>query len=372
MATTPCKIPGITYDATYVSRLASSMSLLAGAFNLPSTKPLWNLYATDPHTKPILDAWVDERPNHPLSKIRAVTPAKLMNLAADPSLQGLITGTTHPAFRTRGYKMLEKDTMLFAVVHLWYLVRLMKAKPDFFPRSVVAGGQLRLDAYDVLHGFKFLKWLWWYLVHRGMPKAARDRKAQRPIYHYETALFVDGGSESEGGDDTVGEESGDEDGDEKHEGSDGVSEDTEAALGVLREDAGDGTPAVSWDLARTSSSVAGSREASPVPPAASTSLSDVPSPVQQATGSETTPAAQTVSTTGTTPEADGASNVPPTPESATTPPAEPIITKTAPAVYPEQDTVLTIDIGGANKRDREDEGDYDMAEDHPLKRAKTC
>ncbi|KAJ0418535.1 hypothetical protein BJY00DRAFT_314901 [Aspergillus carlsbadensis] len=185
MATKSCGIPGVDYDATYVKNLLTSPGNLAGAFGLPSTKEIWSLALRDPDTKPIVDGWIEERKNFTKHVLNNIYQTSLERLLADPDMHPVITDGQPPAFSTVGRALGRADMATIAkLTGLWYIVRLVRAKPDLFPRSQVEP-VLTLNPYDLLHGWKFLRWVWREKSFNRLSDYEKKRcsNAIRPVFH---------------------------------------------------------------------------------------------------------------------------------------------------------------------------------------------
>lgn len=205
-ATKPCNIPNIEYDHSFAEKLHTNMPALAGIFNFPTTQELWDLVQNDPSTNPIFDAWASERKNFP-TNLRGITHKKLMDLASNQSFRPILANNKHPAFRGQTFQQNQLPAQGKAEVNamnlplltaLWYIIRLIKAKPVLFPGSRVpsvsvpqtaAAEDISLDAYDVFHAWKLLKWIWWVKVPKTKP---RVKPAMPPVFHTD---IIDGGSD---------------------------------------------------------------------------------------------------------------------------------------------------------------------------------
>ncbi|KAL4915877.1 hypothetical protein BDW62DRAFT_203181 [Aspergillus aurantiobrunneus] len=220
--TNPSTIPGITYSQPFIDSLARCPPALAGVFTLATTKDLWALVLSDPATKPILDAWAEERRNIDSRKLFA-RHARIMRLVEDQAFHGILCSSTHPAFSlaqtssTGGKGTGGNDNgngndnvgaNLPLLTAIWYIARLVKAKPVLFPRSQVSDAGLSFDTYDMLHGWKLLKWVW-RVKSQGTPvKDPKAVLAVRPVYHVESAAVdEDGGKRgSESVEGTLGQQ----------------------------------------------------------------------------------------------------------------------------------------------------------------------
>jgi hypothetical protein len=181
----PSQIPGIDYDAGFVQSLYSTPGALAGVFGLPTTKELWALILHDTATTPIVHGWVEERKNFGCNVFGKIRQPALQQLLADPAMHSVLTSDQHPAFSSMGRNLSRADIPTLAkITGLWYLVRLVKAKPGLFPRSQVVP-LLTINAYDLLHGWKFLIWIWreagknTLLNHQGR----KCSQALRPVFY---------------------------------------------------------------------------------------------------------------------------------------------------------------------------------------------
>ncbi|KAL4900893.1 hypothetical protein BDW74DRAFT_182222 [Aspergillus multicolor] len=234
--TTPCGIPGISYSLSFTKNLHTNASALAGVLNLPSTSALWNLYTSaTSSTKPILDAWTTERTQYKSAiSLRGVRDTKLLALSQNPVYHVIITSDMHPAFNVakNSVKAGEKvtGTNLVYLAGLWYIGRLIRAAPELFPKSrlpaasgkgdgngdVDATVKVKLDPYDVLHGWKLLKWVWavaYPSVAAGLKNTRKDREATKPVWHVQrkTEVEDDAGKGDEGTIATKQDEGADED-----------------------------------------------------------------------------------------------------------------------------------------------------------------
>ncbi|KAL2854083.1 hypothetical protein BJX68DRAFT_264830 [Aspergillus pseudodeflectus] len=185
MPTRSCGIPGIDYDATYVKNLLTSPGCLAGAFGLPSAKAIWALALRDPETKPIVDSWIEERKNFGKHALNNVYQPSLERLLADPAMHPILTSNQAPASTPVGRSLGRADIATLAkLTGLWYIARLVRAKPEIFPRSQVEP-VLSLNGYDLLHGWKFLRWVWGEKARNrlGNYEGKRGSQATRPVFH---------------------------------------------------------------------------------------------------------------------------------------------------------------------------------------------
>ncbi|RDW89805.1 uncharacterized protein DSM5745_01580 [Aspergillus mulundensis] len=186
---------------------------LAGAFNLPNTSALQTLQTSPTSAaKPILDAWTAERTQYKTAiSLRGIRDTKLLALSQDPKYTVILTSEMHPAFNAAKNGGRAGDggkaggnvdgTNLVYLAGLWYIGRLVRACPELFPRSSIAGNEgggdkgdedgdgdakakVQLDPYDVLHGWKLLKWV---LMSCASGKKIRDRKATGPVWHVQPA-----------------------------------------------------------------------------------------------------------------------------------------------------------------------------------------
>ncbi|KAL2825554.1 hypothetical protein BJY01DRAFT_256225 [Aspergillus pseudoustus] len=186
MATKPCRIPEVDYDRHFADFLYTSAPGLAGVFHLPTTRELWDLFLHDRDTKPILEDWVDERKRLGLPAYKGIHHKHLSDILADPRRYSILFAESHPAFSSPGRALGKIDIrMLARFAGAWFIVRLVRAKPSLFPRSRL-DPTLSINPYDLLHGWKFLKWVW-MVTQRGVPKKPRAIAAIAPVYHIEPA-----------------------------------------------------------------------------------------------------------------------------------------------------------------------------------------
>jgi hypothetical protein len=185
MLTKSCGIPGIDYDASYADKLYKSPGLLAGALGLSTSSELWELALCDPDTKPIVDGWVEERKNIGGNALSRVWQSAFEKLLVDPAMHPAITSQQHPSFSAVGRRLGNTDLRALAkLTALWYIARLIKAKPNLFPRSQVEPVPM-FNAYDLLHGWKFLRWIWRESSHNTLANFGNKKatRATRPIFH---------------------------------------------------------------------------------------------------------------------------------------------------------------------------------------------
>jgi hypothetical protein len=182
MATKAYKVPGIDYDDYFATFLYTYPCALAGVFNFPTTKELWDLFLHDPDTKPILEDWVDERKRLGLLAYRSIQQTSLAGILRNPQFHLVLFAESHPAFSIPGRALGKIDTKTLArFAGAWFVVRLVKAKPSLFPRSQVEP-TLLINPYDLLHAWKLLKWVW-SITARTLPANPRYKLATRPVFH---------------------------------------------------------------------------------------------------------------------------------------------------------------------------------------------
>ncbi|KAI9374709.1 hypothetical protein BJX61DRAFT_540513 [Aspergillus egyptiacus] len=232
--TRPCSIRGIDYDQKFTRQLSHSPSALAGVLGLPDTSALHTLYYEDAATKPIFESYLTYRQNHPqrprqrkrriqiqiqtpeptptptpgcsaptqqpasagtrtqplaaLARVR-LEPRQLLSYAQNLQYRrAFLDGRARPTVGRDGVTARNVDV----IMTLWYIVRVMRAKPALFPRTDFAGpteeegcrchlDRCHLDQYDVYHGLKLLAHLG---VREGTARKARNaKKAVRPVFH---------------------------------------------------------------------------------------------------------------------------------------------------------------------------------------------
>ncbi|KAL3452231.1 hypothetical protein BJX65DRAFT_303067 [Aspergillus insuetus] len=183
MYTKPCNIPGIDYDASFAQCLFQNTQALAGAFGFSNTRDLWDLVLIDEDTKPVIEAWVAERNRLGSHVYKDIRQTSLTQILADTAMQSLLRGDAHPASTPLGRGLIKTETQTLArLTGLWFIIRLIRAKPGLFPRSQVEP-TLTINAYDLLHGWKLLKWAWRVNYSRRLPKKPRYQASIRPIFH---------------------------------------------------------------------------------------------------------------------------------------------------------------------------------------------
>ncbi|KAI9927897.1 hypothetical protein ASPWEDRAFT_29289 [Aspergillus wentii DTO 134E9] len=179
-----CGIPGVEYDLKYVQMLDQKPASLAGALALPSTDKLWALYLDDVDTKNVIKDWIAYRANS--FDHQGIKSGKLilrmsaiLTCAFNPAFHIVMTASNRPRV---GVQNVTEDT-LAPLTCLWYVLKLIQAKPTLFPRSTVGAGPLQLDPYDVLQGWKLLSLFTLMSNTQRIPSTARRHKATAPVYH---------------------------------------------------------------------------------------------------------------------------------------------------------------------------------------------
>ena len=139
-----------------------------------------------------------------------------MDLASNQGFHPVLADNKHPAFSGQVFQQNQLPAQGKAGVNamnlplltaLWYIMRLIKEKPVLFPGSRVpsvsmgvssvpqtaAAEDISLDAYDVFHAWKLLKWIWWVKVPKTKP---RVKPAMPPVFHTDTTAGGPDGSSS--------------------------------------------------------------------------------------------------------------------------------------------------------------------------------
>ncbi|KAI9370901.1 hypothetical protein BJX61DRAFT_544160 [Aspergillus egyptiacus] len=180
--TKPCKFVGIEYDQAFVDGLEGSAPKLAGAFGLKDTIQLWDLYNADEDFHELIDDYINHRKanygeTNLLPKHLAVKP-QVMEVAYSPELQPIFSAPAKPSIASAKIK----PEMLATVTVIWYVIRMVRTKPSLFPRSR-AINDIRLDRYDLLHGWKLLAFFWKQISSAKASKNPQRNQASRPTYH---------------------------------------------------------------------------------------------------------------------------------------------------------------------------------------------
>ncbi|KAF7184630.1 hypothetical protein CNMCM7691_005873 [Aspergillus felis] len=143
VTTNPCGIPGVDYDKTFVQNLESNAPALTGCFGLPDSVAVWKLINEDKDTKEVINAYITHRVNN-------------YGYTEDYGKQP-------------------------------YVVQLMRAKPSLFPRTNITTDPIRLNPYDVLHGWKLLSFFW-KQIQGGKKAKGKPQKniTIPPVFHTPT------------------------------------------------------------------------------------------------------------------------------------------------------------------------------------------
>ncbi|KAL3475507.1 hypothetical protein BJX99DRAFT_259278 [Aspergillus californicus] len=155
-----CDVDGVLYEKNYFQLVDQSGTRMAGALRLRDSSQLWDLYFHDPATRPILIEWLNIRKSKyggVLSKRAYLTlRPHIVNYAFVIHWQRVICNSNQPSIGVSGVE----EKMLPPLTCLWFCVRLVRAKPDVFPRSKLDIQPIYLDPYDMAHAFKLLSWIY--------------------------------------------------------------------------------------------------------------------------------------------------------------------------------------------------------------------
>ncbi|KAL4806742.1 hypothetical protein BDV18DRAFT_168363 [Aspergillus unguis] len=184
MATSKCDIKGVDYEKKYLQTMDQVTTKMAGALGFKNTAALWELYLTDPATRPILIAWLDIRKRRFDASLKpshmTIRPA-IVNWAFEQKLQPLISRQEQPVLGADG--VIEKT--LAPLTCLWFSFKLIKAKPSLFIRSQLTGNPIHVDPYDITHAYKLLSWI--YRKQKGSKIPASKphcTAAEPPVYFH--------------------------------------------------------------------------------------------------------------------------------------------------------------------------------------------
>ncbi|KAJ5905905.1 uncharacterized protein N7473_002821 [Penicillium subrubescens] len=147
----------VKYTLAEVTQTASSWQHLPGAFALPSTERLRQIYADLPTHQPsrdLIDEYVmfrkdnygwrstEEDPTLPTIKQKSV------DFIYKSKFLRILSKDYRPNFDSLGFQKTERAS----VMTLWYACRLMKLVPGLFERSQVNTWPYSINAYDSVHG----------------------------------------------------------------------------------------------------------------------------------------------------------------------------------------------------------------------------
>ncbi|KAL4946829.1 hypothetical protein BDV06DRAFT_217982 [Aspergillus oleicola] len=181
------------YHPKFLESLGTSTTRLAGLFGFDDTQGIWDLYRHDAQTTPIIIDWLNESQNIKETMKGCHSCDWLMDIAVDSRFHKVLSNAVHPTTDipdTTEYRNLH---LLYQqrLIYLWYIVRLVKAKPDLFKSSTME--PFHLDTKDVLHGWKLLSWT----TMKGKKRAATKRNP--PTYPAIKPCFKPAGSSKPSG-----------------------------------------------------------------------------------------------------------------------------------------------------------------------------
>lgn len=184
--THPCGITGVHYDKKFLEDVEGSAPKLAGMLGLADSSMVWNLYFKDAGTRPVLQDWIARRSDSfgckDLPSGKKVVRANIIQWACENRGRTVMLAKDPPQVGTDG---VTEDTLM-GLSCLWYIKRLMLAKPSLFPRSRLNGPETVLDRVDLVKGWKVLAFFWKQVNGGKVPAKAQSNPAVRPVYHNPT------------------------------------------------------------------------------------------------------------------------------------------------------------------------------------------
>ncbi|KAL4794214.1 hypothetical protein BDV19DRAFT_390490 [Aspergillus venezuelensis] len=141
-------------ESAIPTRVARSTPRIVGLFDFNDSRGIWKLCGEDPQVMSIIEDWYDEsiETHRIMSGERSWD--RFMSLATDARYHDAVRIETHPTANTVHHSLYfgyQPKSIL-----LWYIVRLVKARPELFSDSTVEPFSLHIK--DVFKGWKFLTW----------------------------------------------------------------------------------------------------------------------------------------------------------------------------------------------------------------------
>lgn len=113
-------------------------------------------------------------------KIKGAVKGNVVEWAKEPTVLPALLAESAPRVGVMGVTA----TQLPELTVLWFVVRLMRAKQNLFPRTNLAADPIVLDPYDVLHGWKLLAFAWKQIQGGKLAKSKQQvSPALPPVYH---------------------------------------------------------------------------------------------------------------------------------------------------------------------------------------------